>query len=76
MTSNASSLSGYIVLLAVQIAFLIVYAVVVRYDNSLLPIHQSENGAAGEEIIGPGEKKHVPSYPRECYFNFNFIIIH
>lgn len=69
MNSNGPGISGYILLLAVQILFLIVYAVFVRYDISLLPIDQSENGViTGEEgTIGTAEKKHVPSYPREFF---------
>lgn len=62
MHTPGAGISGYALLLVVQIIFLIVYAVFVRYDDSLLPMNK--------EVIGEEEtfeKKHVPSYPRECY---------
>lgn len=61
MHSPGAGLSGYASLLAVQIIFLILYAVFVRYDDSLLP--KDKEKIAEEEIF---EKKHVPSYPRKC----------
>lgn len=72
MNSSGPGISGYILLLAVQVSFLIVYALFVRYDNKLLPNDQLDNGAiAGEEEnIGTGGKKYVPSYPREFFLYF------
>lgn len=67
MNPTAPAISGYVLLLAVQILFLILYAVFVRYDNNLLPKYSNESLPGGEEVIGDSETKHVPSYPRECY---------
>jgi len=58
MHTPGAGTSGYALLLAVQIIFLIVYGVFVRYDDSLLP---KDKEAIGEEESV--EIKHVPSYP-------------
>lgn len=67
MHTPGTGISGYALLLAVQIIFLIVYALFVRYDDNLLP---KDKEIIGEDVIGEEEtleKKHVPSYPRKCY---------
>lgn len=62
MHTPGAGISGYALLLTVQIIFLIVYAVFVRYDDSLLPKYKDEHEDIEEEFV---EKKHVPSYPRK-----------
>lgn len=60
MHTPGAGISGYALLLTVQIIFLIVYAVFVRYDDSLLPKYKDVHEDIEEEFV---EKKHVPSYP-------------
>lgn len=62
MHTPGAGISGFVLLLTVQIIFLIVYAVFVRYDDSLLPKYKEFVGEGEEELF---EKKHVPSYPRK-----------
>lgn len=64
MHTPGAGLSGFALLLTVQIIFLIVYAVFVRYDDSLLPKNKEVIGEGEDELF---EKKHVPSYPRKFY---------
>lgn len=73
MNTFGPGVAGYVFLLAVQIIFLIVYAVFVRYDKSLLPkgidivnVTAEENEFSDDE----DQHGHVPSYPRELSFNF------
>ncbi len=63
MHTPGAGISGYALLLTVQIIFLIVYAVFVRYDDSLLP-KNVDDGDGEEDSF---EKKHVPSYPRKLF---------
>lgn len=62
MHTPGAGISGYALLLTIQIIFLIVYAVFVRYDDSLLPKSKDAFEDVEEELV---EKKHVPSYPRK-----------
>lgn len=58
MHTPASKVSGYIVLMIVQIIFLVLYWVFVRYEKALLPapLNAEDAGSANE---------HVSKYPRE-----------
>lgn len=66
MHTPGAGLSGYALLLTVQIIFLIVYAVFVRYDDRLLPKNKDFIDDVEEEVA---ERKHVPSYARK-FFTF------
>lgn len=70
MHAPGAGISGYALLLTVQIIFLIVYAVFVRYDDNLLPKNKEVIGEIEEELF---EKKHVPSYPRKFFQTFFFV---
>jgi len=64
MNTSGPGICGYVLLMIVQILFLILYAVFVRYDNSILPIDMKENGDLEEEekkVLG-SKAEHVPSY--------------
>lgn len=67
MNATGPGISGYMLLLAVQIIFLIAYAAFVRYDNSLLPVDGKENVdlPGDEDLID--QEDHVPSYTRKSY---------
>ena len=58
MHTPASKVSGYVVLIIVQIDFLVLFWLFVRYDKSALPsrIDAEDAGSANE---------HVSKYPRE-----------
>lgn len=73
MHTPGAGTSGYALLLTVQIIFLIVYAVFVRYDDRLLPKNKDFVGDENEEELL--EKKHVPSYPRRFYTKFKLAIL-
>lgn len=73
MHTTGAGISGFALLLTVQIIFLIVYAVFVRYDDSLLPKNKEVIVEGEEELL---EKKHVPSYPRKFYVGgFTLIVV-
>ncbi|XP_037033958.1 ammonium transporter Rh type A-like [Bradysia coprophila] len=60
-TTGGPGISGYMLLLGVQILLLIVYAAVVRYDDRLLPNGKDDNDTDEEDLIIQDD--HVPSYP-------------
>lgn len=65
MHSGYSKLSGFVSLFIVQIIFLVVYWVLVRYDVEALP---KDNAQQQPETEGNGLKEeHVSKYPREYY---------
>lgn len=65
MNATGPGFSGYVLLLAVQIIFLIAYAAFVRYDNILLPYDGKENvDISGDEAV-IDQEDHVPSYARK-----------
>lgn len=58
MHSPGAKVSGYVVLMIVQIIFLVLFWLFVRYEKELLPpaIDAEDAGSA---------KEHVSKYPRE-----------
>lgn len=68
MHTPGAGISGYALMLLVQIIFLIVYAVYVRYEDKLLPTSKDSISVNVEEELF--EKKHVPSYPRKLHPDF------
>lgn len=65
MHPGYSKLSGFISLFMVQIIFLVVYWVFVRYDVEALP---KDDAQQQPETEGNGLKEeHVSKYPREYY---------
>lgn len=64
MHSGYSKLSGFISLFIVQIIFLVLYWVYVRYDEEALP--PKDDVLQGTEGNGLKEE-HVSKYPREYY---------
>jgi len=58
MHSPAAKVSGYVVLMIVQIIFLVLFWLFVRYEKTALP------RAIGAEDAGSANE-HVSKYPRE-----------
>lgn len=74
MHTPGAEASGFIGILLIQITFLIIYGIFVRYDYEMLPL----NANASQDEISAIEQQHKVSYPRElnsyCTFNSIFII--
>lgn len=74
MHSGYSKLSGFISLFIVQIIFLVLYWVYVRYDGEALPkddVQQQQPETEGNGL----KKEHVSKYPREYYQWNSFDVI-
>lgn len=68
MHTPGANVAGYVSLFGVQIVLLIIYWIYVRYNDELLPQDSEESSGDATSQDEGLEEKHVPSYPRECYF--------
>lgn len=61
MHTAGSEVSGFICVLIVQVTFIVIYGIFVRYDDALLP--DPVNATA--EVIAAIERERMVSYPRK-----------
>lgn len=71
MQSPASEYSGFIGILVIQVAILILFGIFVRYDSEMLPFDAKNDNNTAEELAAI-EQQHRVSYPRKLY-NINYI---
>ena len=64
MHTPGSSVSGFIIILIVQLILCILFGFLTRYGDDLLPA-----GVDLDESSDGTEVKHIPSYPRREKFN-------
>lgn len=63
MHTPGSKISGFICVLIVQVIFIVVYGIFVRYDDALLP----DTIDANADNLAPIESKRAVSYPRKFF---------
>lgn len=66
MHTPGAQVSGFICVLIIQLTFIVVYGIFVRYDDALLP-HDIDIRADDLAAI---ERKQAVSYPRKFTFAF------
>lgn len=64
MHTSGAEVSGFICVLIVQVTFIVVYGIFVRYDDALLP---DTIDASGDELAAI-ERARAISYPRKWLF--------
>lgn len=68
MNTPGAEVSGFITILLVQLAFLVVFGIFVRYDTGLLPTDPFASPSQIQSI----EEQHRVSYPRKYHDFVNF----
>lgn len=64
MHTPGSEMGGFIGIFIIQVTFLIIYGIFVRYDYEMLPI---DSNATIEELSSI-QQQHKVSYPRKCIY--------
>lgn len=71
MHSIASQIGGFVTVLILQVTFIVVFGIFVRYDDGLLPANNNNNQSFGSNGL---ENQHTASYPR-TYFDYVYSLL-
>lgn len=66
MHTPGAEVSGFICVLIVQVTFIVIYGIFVRYDDALLP----DNVDANADYLAGVERERRVSYPRKFFSPF------